>query len=38
MSTRTFVIVLAVLALLVGIAMVFHTPGGQSVLRAVHGR
>jgi len=37
MSNRTFVIVLVVVAILVGLAVLFHTPGGQSVIRAVHG-
>jgi len=37
MSNRTFVIVLVVVAIVVGLAVLFHTPGGQSVIRTMHG-
>jgi uncharacterized membrane protein YbhN (UPF0104 family) len=38
MSNRTFVIVLLVVAALVGVAVVMHTPGGVRMLRSLHGR
>ena len=37
MSNRVFIIVLIVVAITVGLAVLFHTPGDQSVMRAVHG-
>jgi preprotein translocase subunit SecG len=37
MSNRTFLIVLLVVAALVGLAVVMHTPGGARMLRSMHG-
>lgn len=37
MSNRTFVIVFVIVAIIVALAVLMHTPGGQSVVRAVHG-
>ena len=37
MSNRTFVIVVLVVAAIVGLAVLMHTPGGVRMMRAVHG-
>ena len=37
MSNRTFVLILVVVAIVVLAAVMMHTPGGQSLMRTVHG-
>jgi hypothetical protein len=37
MSNRTFIIVMVVVAAIVGLAALIHTPGGVRMLRAMHG-
>jgi preprotein translocase subunit SecG len=37
MSNRAFLIVLVIVAIVVGLAVLFHTPGGVQVLRSMHG-
>jgi hypothetical protein len=37
MSNRVFLIVLIVVAIVVGLAVLFHTPGGVQILRSMHG-
>jgi preprotein translocase subunit SecG len=37
MSNRAFLIVLVIVAIVVGLAVLFHTPGGAQILRSMHG-
>jgi hypothetical protein len=37
MSNRAFLIVLVVVAIVVGLAVLFHTPGGVKIMRSMHG-
>jgi preprotein translocase subunit SecG len=37
MSNRAFLIVLVIVAIAVGLAVLFHTPGGAQILRSMHG-
>ena len=37
MSAKVFLVILIVVALLVGVAVLMHTPGGHDLMRAVHG-
>jgi preprotein translocase subunit SecG len=37
MSNRTFVIVFVVVALLVGLMVLLHSPSGVRVMRSMHG-
>jgi len=37
MSNRSFLIVVVIVAIVVGLAVLFHTPGGVQILRSMHG-
>lgn len=37
MSNRAFLIVLVIVAIVVGLAALLHTPGGVQILRSLHG-
>jgi preprotein translocase subunit SecG len=37
MSNRAFLIVLVIVAIVVGLAVLFHTSGGVQILRSMHG-
>jgi preprotein translocase subunit SecG len=37
MSNRTFLIVVVVIALVVGLAVMLHTPGGARFMQSLHG-
>jgi preprotein translocase subunit SecG len=37
MSNRAFLVVVVIVAIVVGLAVLFHTPGGVQILRSMHG-